>query len=325
MCLLIWKPKGKEIPKAHLERGFEVNSNGAGFGFIKEGDANPCHIQKGFFDFNAFYKAYEAANLKDVNAIVHFRIATHGSKNESNCHPHIIGGGWMMGHNGIISDVKIRGDESDTVAFARDELTEFLNRNNMCIDDKEVLKCLDDRIGVNKLVFLHESGKSIIMNEKIGTWKDGVWYSNSSFTPSCAYNHYNNTNRASSYDRWESDRRAAAQARETIKGGKVRKDLPSELAEMYDELIEIRVPNGCCVCKKKPASLTFFYNQFTGECICEECVRMTKETLLLPEKDDNDDAAGTEKEAVYGSDPKFPEKQDDGGKGDFSKPNIPVT
>ena len=114
--------------------------------------------------------------------LIHCRIATGGKIDTHNSHPHVINDTCVMIHNGIIHNLPSEKDNSDTVIYCRDILSKFSTDDLM---HNEGLKTLIQRdIGAgNKFVFLNNLGEYVIINEKAGNWKDGVWYSNYSYIP----------------------------------------------------------------------------------------------------------------------------------------------
>lgn len=97
MCVAIYKPAGVALHKRDLLKCFHSNSDGVGFSYLDNGVA---HIEKGFFRFNEFWKAFRAHHHKE--ALVHFRWTTHGETNEDNCHPFVLPKGGSLIHNGVI-------------------------------------------------------------------------------------------------------------------------------------------------------------------------------------------------------------------------------
>ncbi len=172
MCLAI-KTNGNEIPKSYLRRGFKRNPHGAGFSIIKDGK---IFVSKGYFSFEEFYKAYHP--FKNEPALIHFRYMTTGRQGKLNCHPFKFGRGkYSVIHNGVIHRVEPEGERSDTAQFTYEFLNEWIKKYSF--DSKIFKRRISQFVGrANKLVLMDEMGKSIIINEDLGVWKNGVWYSN---------------------------------------------------------------------------------------------------------------------------------------------------
>jgi glutamine amidotransferase len=178
MCIAIYKPEGKVIDKATLQECYRSNPDGAGFMYSQN---KKLHIEKGFFSFDSFYNAYKAHERKQ--AVIHFRIKTHGKIDTANCHPFSVNNSIGFVHNGVISGYG-DADFSDTVRFNEAILRPLVNKwGNLALFQDPVIELIESRIGYSKLVFLDRHGNHKIMNESKGQWDDGVWYSNNSYKP----------------------------------------------------------------------------------------------------------------------------------------------
>jgi len=181
MCIIVAKPAGKTVTKDVLATCFKHNSDGAGFMYS---DAGQLHIEKGFFKFEEFYKAYEGHAEKDV--VMHFRIRTHGATDAENCHPFQISKNLAFAHNGVIRNVasKAQKDKSDTFVFNEEYIKPFVQRyGKRILQDTSFQSIIEEYIGHSKLVFLDYKGKIRIYNENLGNEEDGVWFSNLSWKP----------------------------------------------------------------------------------------------------------------------------------------------
>lgn len=118
-------------------------------------------------------------------ALFHARLTTHGTTDKSNCHPFRVGGrrDTILAHNGILSNVNIgKGDNrSDTRVFAEDILPSRL----YALDHRKKFKKLSKWAGSSKIAILNNNPdlkkQLYIVNENLGTWSDGLWWSNSSY------------------------------------------------------------------------------------------------------------------------------------------------
>ena len=175
MCIAIYKPQDKKISKKVLQRCYDANPDGAGFMFAEDKE---LHLHKGYFKFDEFYKEYKEHESKQ--ALIHFRIKTHGKLDKENCHPFLVNNGLGFIHNGIISGY---GDDklSDTIQFNNAILKKIVAKHgNMGLFDDPMVELIENVIGYSKLVFLDRHGNFNIMNEEKGHWYNGVWYSNDS-------------------------------------------------------------------------------------------------------------------------------------------------
>lgn len=179
MCIAISKPAGKIISEEILRNCFVANPDGAGFA-VKGATEGEVDVYKGYMTFQSFYEAFKP--FQEQAAIIHFRIATHGSVKPENCHPFMVNNGLAFIHNGIINNVtgKVNHleDEVDTNAFNRLYLQHLPDR---FYRDRVLCDLVGNYIGYSKLAFINAQGELSIINEEKGEWSDGVWYSNTSF------------------------------------------------------------------------------------------------------------------------------------------------
>ena len=178
MCIAIYKPEGKVLSQETLTECYDSNPDGAGFMYAQD---KKLHIEKGFFSYDSFYKAYKEHEHKQ--AVIHFRIKTHGKIDTTNCHPFAVNNAIGFVHNGIINGF---GDSnhSDTIGFNNSILQPLVHKwGNLALFQDPIINLIEGRIGYSKLVFLDRHGNHKIMNEGKGVWDDGVWYSNTSYKP----------------------------------------------------------------------------------------------------------------------------------------------
>lgn len=180
MCIIAVKPEGITLPDSIVEGMWNNNSDGAGFMYADRGRVK---VVKGLMTLAKFKKAL--ANHMHRKLVMHFRIRTHGDVMPSLTHPFwVVKNGVAMVHNGIIWDFakKATNHESDSLLFARDIGRRFGNNTMAALADPQINEGIATEIGWSKLVFMDGSGETIFVNEKMGHWKDGVWYSNSGYT-----------------------------------------------------------------------------------------------------------------------------------------------
>lgn len=177
MCLAIFKPGKLIIPEDALRRGWQGNSDGAGFAYVRGGKVV---IEKGFMTVKAFLEAYNTAFKANKKSpmLIHFRIRSQGDKSEANTHPFPIKGGALI-HNGTLDGTgsKYMEGKSDTALFA-EQLGERLDFDTVSAHKKD----LGDALGWNKVVLLYDNGNHVIINESMGHWENDVWFSNHSYS-----------------------------------------------------------------------------------------------------------------------------------------------
>lgn len=179
MCIAIVTQPGKVLTGAQLYSGWYRNSDGAGFAYCDE--HGKVVIKKGYMKYNDFQKAYADASMKYSEHspfLVHMRIRTSGDVNAANCHPFKLKNGAMI-HNGSLFNpdtVRTAEKKSDTRIFA-ESLHNILVLEDLQVAGPDIIA----EIGYhNKLAFLFDEGKTLILNESAGFWDDGIWYSNRS-------------------------------------------------------------------------------------------------------------------------------------------------
>jgi glutamine amidotransferase len=123
-------------------------------------------------------------------AMFHARYATHGVKNEDNCHPFKVPSNpeTYLAHNGILDiDIKAGDKRSDTRVFAEDTLPAM--GGVTALDDDHVWTMVSKWATGSKLVIftLDPAAKEqcYIVNETAGHWdNDGMWWSNNTYKQS---------------------------------------------------------------------------------------------------------------------------------------------
>ena len=129
-------------------------------------------------------------------ALFHARYATHGVKNEDNCHPFKVPSNpdTYLAHNGIL-DVHIpAGDKrSDTRVFAEDVLPAM--GGVTALDNDDVWKMVSKFAIGSKVAILtldpNAKEQCYIINEDAGHWdNDGMWWSNNGYKQASSWSSY---------------------------------------------------------------------------------------------------------------------------------------
>lgn len=177
MCLAIYKPADVDIPLDHLKNGFGNHSDGAGMSWAENGK---LHVRKGMFRIEDVLEQYE--KIKHLPCLIHFRKATHGTVNATNCHPFVFNDGKLaLIHNGVLQIKCCIEGLSDTAHFVKLVLEPLIKGRNVPINDGALNYLICTSIGSDKLAIMDETGKTFIFNEEKGQWEGGAWYSNASF------------------------------------------------------------------------------------------------------------------------------------------------
>ena len=163
MCLIIHKPKGATIEKWILESAKEYNPDGIG---IMANSSSERFLKI------ATDKVYDKINGLD-NAVIHFRMATHGAVDIANCHPFKLHGGIFLMHNGIMNSYNPPKDskDSDTATFVK----EFCNPS-IAVNGKLNLKLFESAMTGQVMALMHRHGRIT----RHGNFHDyeGCYYSN---------------------------------------------------------------------------------------------------------------------------------------------------
>tara|TARA_R100000234_G_scaffold109729_1_gene81714 strand:- start:528 stop:1262 length:735 start_codon:yes stop_codon:yes gene_type:complete len=180
MCIAVYQPKGKKLSKDTFYQCYDRNPDGFGMMFAHKGKIKIYKTLDGPDKAYALYNKLRKGEGRGQNMVLHFRIATHGSVNEANCHPFRVNDHLALVHNGIIHAVDTYSykDMSDTRVFAKEILAKLPNFFEW---EEPITRLIEEFIGQSKLILLDEEGMAHIYNEHMGEWADGIWFSNKSY------------------------------------------------------------------------------------------------------------------------------------------------
>jgi predicted glutamine amidotransferase len=182
MCIAVLN-LNKQISENDMYLMWQTNRDGAGlvwhdgtelktFKMLVETDVD-------FVNFRRQYKkAYAEA---ETGVVVHFRMATTGTVNESNCHPFIYEAHNEVNalvHNGMLRGYEYsKENNTDTYNFIQKEML----YTDMYIPAHR--QRIERLIGsYNKFIVMTGNGDVFILNANSGYWlTDGNWYSNKNF------------------------------------------------------------------------------------------------------------------------------------------------
>jgi len=194
MCLLVVSSPNATPKKSELQVASCNNPHGFGYAMIADGKiitGRGMSSKKMIKEFLELRKQYP-----NGWAMFHARYATHGVKNEQNCHPFQVGGrtDTYLAHNGVL-DIKINnGDKrSDTRVFAEDTLPHI--GGVPALDDENVLKLVSKWSSGSKIAILTTDPRAeydcYIINEDAGHWDNaGNWWSNSTYKESSWHSYW---------------------------------------------------------------------------------------------------------------------------------------
>jgi len=187
MCLLV-VCEPESTPKASdLHAGACSNPHGFGFAIVADGQIISERSMSAKKSIARFLEL--RAQYPNGYAMWHARYATHGVKNEQNCHPFMVGGSDLtyLAHNGMLDVTIEHGDRrSDTRVFAEDVLPKIGGVS--ALDDDTIWSMVSKWASGNKIAVLtlDPSAKHgfYLINENLGAWDDeGIWWSNASHKP----------------------------------------------------------------------------------------------------------------------------------------------
>jgi predicted glutamine amidotransferase len=115
MCVIIVKKQGVNVPSmAIMKQAYNANPHGCGFAVSKSNGKMYMFKSLNFKEFaNKFYKNVST----DDCCIIHFRLATHGSKCRANCHPFTNGKGLYFAHNGVLPIQSVDNKTDSQILF----------------------------------------------------------------------------------------------------------------------------------------------------------------------------------------------------------------
>jgi hypothetical protein len=176
MCILIHHPKDSCFTQEQLADFFSKNSDGFG-AIVNLG--NEVKVIKSIGNLQEIEDLYYK-EIACSEAVIHFRMRTHGDYDLDNCHPYEVLPGLYMAHNGVLSmgnaaDPKM----SDTWHYIQNYLKPLLEVNPDLLRVAAFREMIGAHIGSNnKFAFMNQDGESFIINRNSGVDHEGIWYSN---------------------------------------------------------------------------------------------------------------------------------------------------
>lgn len=150
MCVLIYKPKGKILPTYDtLKLCYDANFDGCGFATLNG------VIYKSL-NFNDFYnQLITFTNIND-DIMIHFRLATHGSVKQTNCHP-FFDKRFIFAHNGILP-IASKNDKTDSELYFKQLLPLLYEQG---LKGQIVKNYINSTIGFSKFCIFDTEKKQI--------------------------------------------------------------------------------------------------------------------------------------------------------------------
>ena len=188
MCLLVVCNPNSTPSREHLTTASCSNPHGFGFaietptGIITERSMSAKKSINRFLELREQYP--------DGYAMWHARYATHGVKNESNCHPFKVGGteyDTYLAHNGVLDILIPTNDKRSDTRIMAEELLPRLGGVS-ALDDDYIFDMVSSWSSGSKVAVMTNDPSAkhrlYIINESSGSWDDqGIWWSNKSHLP----------------------------------------------------------------------------------------------------------------------------------------------
>ena len=186
MCLLVVCEPNSTPKREDLHNGACSNPHGFGFSIDTGSEIITERSMSARKSVNRFLELRE--QYPDGFAMWHARYATHGVKNEANCHPFKVGNSsgydTYLAHNGVL-DISIHKQDkrSDTRVFAEDTLP--LLGGAPALDDENIFTIISSWARGSKIAIMTNDPRCkyrmYLINEDAGTWdNNGIWWSNQS-------------------------------------------------------------------------------------------------------------------------------------------------
>jgi glutamine amidotransferase len=185
MCLLVVCNPNSTPSKDHLTTASCNNPHGFGFaieistGIITERSMSAKKSINRFLELREQYP--------DGYAMWHARYATHGVKNETNCHPFKVGNteyDTYLAHNGVLDILIPTNDKRSDTRIMAEELLPRIGGVS-ALDDEYLYDMVSSWASGSKVAVMTNDPSAkhrlYIVNENAGTWDDqGIWWSNQS-------------------------------------------------------------------------------------------------------------------------------------------------
>jgi hypothetical protein len=204
MCILVHQPAGTTISEAMLHDFYTLNPDGFGAMFAVD---NKIEIVKTLAKEDEIIKIYNDI-VAGKEAVIHFRMKTHGDIDLDNCHPYRVTDDIWLAHNGILSEGNpIDKKKSDTWHYIEYVLRPTLTAQPELFDNPDFIDYLGTMIGdSNKFGLLRNDGKVQLVNRESGVDHAGLWLSNTyAWSPEKHGFYQNKSYKGYSYGRWDDE------------------------------------------------------------------------------------------------------------------------
>lgn len=186
MCIAILNTKkAGRLPKNQIKNSWDNNDMGSGLLWTKDNKLNVFKT----YEYDEYIEKYnELRDDKSIgNIVLHFRIATSGYNGEQNLHPFLVNNDLGFVHNGVIKGL---GNKSFSDTYQFNDMLKKFSHNFVACDMTKYF--ISEYIGYSKLIFLDSKDRYTIINEDLGKWSSGNWYSNDSYKQYNDFHYYGN-------------------------------------------------------------------------------------------------------------------------------------
>lgn len=207
MCLLVVCEPNSTPKREDLHNGACSNPHGFGFSIDTGSEIITERSMSARKSINRFLEL--RAQYPSGYAMWHARYATHGVKNEANCHPFKVGGteyDTYLAHNGVLDILIPSNDKRSDTRIMAEELLPRLGGVS-ALDDEYVYDMISSWASGSKVAVMTNDPSAkyrlYIINESSGHWdSEGIWWSNKSYEPiaSIAKSYYYDDTKPSVYD-----------------------------------------------------------------------------------------------------------------------------
>lgn len=187
MCLLTVIPAGIAPDPVALQYGACANPHGHGFAIVTSTRIITGHGMDGGQSIDSFLRL--RARHRSGPALFHSRYATHGIIGLGNCHPFPLGGDprTVLAHNGTLPK-RVRPGAYDWRSDTRIAAEAYLPEQPFGpLDTHRGFRGLESWLGRSKMAILTTdpayTNRLYLLNEHLGVWDSGIWYSNASYLP----------------------------------------------------------------------------------------------------------------------------------------------
>lgn len=186
MCVLAYIKSDSYITKEEFFAMFDANPHGGGMAY-KLGDK--IHIEKGFFNCDKFWEAYN--NVKqtlNVDIAIHFRIATSGQITSQFCHPYTLTNNindmyrlstdadTVVFHNGVLN-ISVDDGCNDTMTFIKNRLYPLYKEDKNFLNDKHNWINISNDISGSRLLVM-QCDNVFMLGNGWTEYRNGMYVSN---------------------------------------------------------------------------------------------------------------------------------------------------